>query len=568
MFKSKINWWLGVILVLGLLIRIYGLNTLPYGADADEVSWGYNAYSILKTGRDEYGVRFPLIFKAFGDQKLPVFTYAVVPFVKVFGLNNFAVRFPGVAIGTLLIGLIFLLLRELKFTKEISLLGSLITALSPWTIFLSRIFGYDSATGLFFYTLGIYLALKGIRKNFRKFLIFSALSFALTWYSYIAYRLITPLTLGLLVLVFLRRKFWPTKLGIQMLGVFFITIIPLLVSTLSGSANNRLNQVSKTPIMGMILEIDENRYFCTNYLSRPLCNILDNKIEHFTRTVVYRYIQTFSPNYLFMQGEAGYKFLNVDHYGLFYFMLLPFYLLGMGYYIHRLFIKKASSQDLLLLGGLLITPLAALLVGDPQKVRLSALFPFLIIVIVQGISLFGKWIPYDSLKKNINILTALMIIFNTGIFIFDFLIIHLHKEEFYYRGHDIELMRFLKSEGKNKEVYIKSVGEPIIFYAYVDQTDPEYFQKNVQREPVDELGYSHATDLRNIHKANLDLQKIACKLHLEKKNGLFVTNENLVNPDFFKKNIRTISSENNVHQYHYIYDLKDLNSKAFDCLNQ
>src|SRR3990167_4417424 len=86
-----------VILVAGiaLILRFYKLGQIPLSLSWDEVSLGYNAYSILKTGRDEHAKWFPLAaFEAYGDYKPPLYIYASVPFIKVFDLNELAVRLP------------------------------------------------------------------------------------------------------------------------------------------------------------------------------------------------------------------------------------------------------------------------------------------------------------------------------------------------------------------------------------------------------------------------------------------------------------------------------------------
>jgi 4-amino-4-deoxy-L-arabinose transferase-like glycosyltransferase len=91
----KINKSIGSLLAIicvAALLRFYHLSTVPPHLTPDEASLGYNAYSILKTGKDEYGQSLPIIFKSFGDYKPGLYVYATVPFVAVFGLNEFAVR--------------------------------------------------------------------------------------------------------------------------------------------------------------------------------------------------------------------------------------------------------------------------------------------------------------------------------------------------------------------------------------------------------------------------------------------------------------------------------------------
>ena len=81
---------LGAIIALAFMLRFWGLDHNPPSLNWDEVSHGYNAFSILKTGRDEWGAWFPSIFRAFGDYKLPVYIYLTTLPVAIFGLNAFA----------------------------------------------------------------------------------------------------------------------------------------------------------------------------------------------------------------------------------------------------------------------------------------------------------------------------------------------------------------------------------------------------------------------------------------------------------------------------------------------
>ena len=89
--KSK---YLIGIVVLAFILRFFMLGQNPPSLNWDETSIGYNAYSILKTGKDEYGTSFPIEFRSFDDYKPPVYIYLDVLPVTIFGLTEFAVRFP------------------------------------------------------------------------------------------------------------------------------------------------------------------------------------------------------------------------------------------------------------------------------------------------------------------------------------------------------------------------------------------------------------------------------------------------------------------------------------------
>ena len=83
-----------VIFLLAFTLRFWQLGQNPPSLDWDEASLGYNAYSLFKTGADEYGNKWPLAIRSFGDYKPPLYTYLTIPSVAIFGLNEFAIRFP------------------------------------------------------------------------------------------------------------------------------------------------------------------------------------------------------------------------------------------------------------------------------------------------------------------------------------------------------------------------------------------------------------------------------------------------------------------------------------------
>ncbi len=72
-----------LIMILGFVLRVSYLNKYPSGISWDEVSHGYNAYSILKTGSDEWGKFLPLSnFRAYGDYPLTLNLYLTIPSIK------------------------------------------------------------------------------------------------------------------------------------------------------------------------------------------------------------------------------------------------------------------------------------------------------------------------------------------------------------------------------------------------------------------------------------------------------------------------------------------------------
>jgi len=101
------------IVILASLLRFYDIDKLPNGLHWDEQDTGYQAYSLLKTGKDYFGNTLPLFPHSFADFRTPVFIYSSVPIVKFFGLTPFSVRVISAVSGILSVILIFYLAREL-----------------------------------------------------------------------------------------------------------------------------------------------------------------------------------------------------------------------------------------------------------------------------------------------------------------------------------------------------------------------------------------------------------------------------------------------------------------------
>ena len=174
---------LALFLLISLVFHLYKINQVPPCLNADEAAHGYNAYSILKTGRDEYGNFLPLRFRSFEDYKLPLYVYLSVPFIKIFGLNDFSIRFLNLIIGILLVPLMYLVVKEIFNDQKIALIASFLTSVSPWIYILSR-HAHEGALCAFFTLLSIYFLIKFNKKlRFFDFLLTNA-SLLLAIFSY------------------------------------------------------------------------------------------------------------------------------------------------------------------------------------------------------------------------------------------------------------------------------------------------------------------------------------------------------------------------------------------------
>lgn len=211
------------ILILGALLRLPQLDEVPNGFYSDEAAIGYDAYSILKTGRDHWGEFLPLFARSFGDYDEATYRYLVVPAVYFFGLNEFAIRLPAALTGILTIWVIFSLSNQL-FDKKTALWIALFLAISPWHILLSR-WAVRAILLPLFFCGGLAAFLKGLKNP--KHFILSAILFAISLHTYNSARVFIPLFVAGLSWVY-RKQLWQRHQYTLPSGLLFVLVLGYL----------------------------------------------------------------------------------------------------------------------------------------------------------------------------------------------------------------------------------------------------------------------------------------------------------------------------------------------------
>ncbi len=445
--------FLSLILGIYFLTRLFQITTNPPSLYWDEASIGYNAYSILTTGQDEWGTRFPIHFRAFGEFKLPVFIYTVAIFEFFLGLTELAVRLPAVIYGCGVIILTYLIGKKL-FSEKVGILSSLILTVMPWYFLISRV-GYEANAGLMFFLLGLYLWLVYDKKTW--LLLISVISFVLSMYSYNSFRVVVPLT-SLYLLIF--QKNWKniTKKTAEIwifCGLILIGSLAQIVKfTLSTSGTNRLGTIGI--FNGDWTEILNN--FAKNYLLH------------------------FSLDFLFIKGDINLR-SHIGYGGELSWVFLPFLILGIWYLI-----KKRQFLPLYLI-LISIIP-AALTRESPHALRTISLVPFLAIMIGSGIVYLGqhlrKWEKYYYL------IICVVIFIPFCFYLKSFTVEYPSKsaKEWQYSYKQI----FSKGSAKFNDydhVIISDAGaQPYIIGLFYLKYDPNQFRKTVSYNPPNKWGFS------------------------------------------------------------------------------
>lgn len=370
------------ILIIAIAVRFYKLGDAPAGLYIDEAGQGYNAYSILKTGKDEFGKPFPLVFRSFIDFKTPVYIYLIVPFITLFDLTSFTVRFPSFIFSVLTFPILFLLLKKIspkKIAISIALLTTLLLAISPWHVVFSRT-NFECNVALFFFLTGVYLFYKGLDKPV--WFIAAALIFAIAIPSYHSQRIITPFFVLLLFLrhreKILASKTRPFSMISIILG--FVILFPTLSVSLTPGF---LARASGLNIFSHARQMPAG--FVDAY-EGPLAFLVNGSWFLSTWEFASLYVSYFSPRNMFILGDSGLR----DSYpelATFFVWQFPFYLYGLYILIKN---KSLGELRFFIISLLLISPIPAAVTRDPYATirSLPLVVPQTIII---GLAMLAIW---------------------------------------------------------------------------------------------------------------------------------------------------------------------------------
>ena len=477
--------------MLGFLLRFWRLGEVPAGFNADEAVIGYDAYSISQTGKDQWGNSWPLLrFKSFGDEKLPVQIYLVAGVVKIFGLNEWSVRFPIALTGSLSILAVFWLTKLLFKNYQLALLSALLLAVSPWHLFASRI-AHEGGIAIFFTCLTLIFLLKSKERSI--FLIPSMLFIILGLLTYTG----STIFLFLIVIIyfFLYKKDYKKKTIL----IFFLPVVLLMLVFLTQTGSNRLRQISLTRMQGMLINVNEQQGECLRQgINGTICRIFYNKYTVFGTDYIKNYINHFSLKFLFTEGGANVHY-SVFGRGLMYLIELPFFLMGIYFLI-----KRHGREEKFLLSWLLFFPVASSFTGSDNPGRMLVILPCLQIITAYGFMFFIKQFNILIIQQLLVIICGLLLIVSTVRYLFDYYIVYpafsVTVSQYGYKP----LFQYLKNiENNYDQIYISRKlddAKQYIWYLFYNQYSPQDFQN--KKEVEIKIGRNDWIQVNRIGKYN------------------------------------------------------------------
>lgn len=459
-----------LILSISIILRIYHFGINPPSLYWDEASLGYNAYSITDSLKDEHGEFLPLDrFIAFGDYKPPGYIYAAALWVRLFGLNEFSVRFPSFLAGIFMVIVTYFLVKELFQKEKIALFSMFIIGISPWAVHFSRA-AFEANLAAFFNLLGIYFFIRS-GKN-KSLIILSVLSFIFSFYTFNANRIIAPLLVITLGIIYFRNILVNKKWTLFTVIAGLLLLMPSIGFLKSSDSKLRFQEVS---IFNNLEPLEKSNMMIQDDGGNIFAKIMHNRRVIFAADYLKHYSDNFSLRFLFTDGDINPR-LSVQGMGQLYFIELPFFILG----IYFLF-KKRKKESLVLFLWMLIAVIPAGVAREtPHALRIISILPTYQIIIALGLFETVNYIKVMNKFNKSFLFFVICFLFITNIYFY----LHIYYSHYPYKwsgewqyGYKQMVSYVLNNGNKYDNILVtNALGRPYIYFAYYKPYTSEEFQ--------------------------------------------------------------------------------------------
>ena len=477
---------LAFIFFLGLFLRFYQLGEVPVSLHRDEATLGYNAFSILKTGKDMGGNFLPLHIDSFLFSPAG-YSYFSIPFIFLFGLNEFSVRFASAFFGILTVPIVFLIAQNLfnnsKNKDIIAFSSAVLLAISPWYINLSRT-ASENTIVTFFICLGVYLYILFIKSKNKIYLFLGFVSLALTLFIYQAPRAFLPIFIPFMLLSLNQHKnIYKNKI---IIGFLFILLIIFPIVFILGSKDLSLRITTLSIFTQKEAQLVAHDQRLKDFISGiPLLPsvLFHNKITSLFLIFLDNYFKHFSFDFLFLDGSFPQRY-KIPNMGLLYLFELPLLVIAL------LKLSKKYKRELLFLAGwILISVVGSALAFDDVPNMQRTLMGMPAFSILSG---YGAVFVFTSFKKykpwgKIAIGFFLILVFYN---FFYYLVQYYSQGRLYRPWYRQDGYKELVSQVNNlmpsfeKAVITNRESYPTIFFLFYSKYDPAKFQEETYRTDI------------------------------------------------------------------------------------
>lgn len=400
--------------LLNLFLKLLNIQSTPPAATYDEIIYIAEAQSIVKYGTDLTGTWRPWDLEPSNSYYTELTSTVLTPGFILFPNNPIlASKFIPILLGSLLPILLALIAYRLKKKNTVFVGTVLIATLNPWIFQCSRM-GYDSLFSIGFYSIGIVLLL--YLKKWHK--LWSMIPLFLGFYQYQGHKpLLSPLILiSFLYLFFEKYDYKGLIKNIkkilndrEILASLFVLIFSIsltviyLVRLPSLSSGERISEFSLFKQEELAIAVNKERRLS---LDSPLTSIFVNKYTILSRTLVSRFLNSFDPERLFIEGNRAVDTFTVMDYGYFHLIDITVITISLMFFFKK---KRDYKVFAFVFSYIIIGTIPNVIKAGSPWIIFRGSFTFLGLIILMGIGASSFLNNFKIVSKVLALLTYILL---------------------------------------------------------------------------------------------------------------------------------------------------------------
>ena len=359
---------LGISVILLGFMHIYMLDRLPRGFNIDEIGSAYDAYALGHYGVDRWGKSWPLYMINYRDGQNILYTYLLVPVLRLFGNSIWAVRSVIVASAFIMAAFgaaTFQLIH--KGSKMAYAVFFLVYAIMPVFILTLR-FGLESHLMMSVASVLLYISVRALQDD--RPLIFLSLGIVsgLLLYTYALSYIVVPVFLVLTLVYFMIKRRGTAKNFLIALISFLLLAWPLAVVQIIN-----------------LFDLPEWKLWKFTFTKLPKYRAGEITADNFFQKILWALQHTILSD--------GVVYNSIQEYGSFFYISVPFIIIGFVVCLIRSIrsLPKDSAPEpriLILFWGISELLMAGLSLNAPgytNITRMNGILAAEILMLVEGL---------------------------------------------------------------------------------------------------------------------------------------------------------------------------------------
>ena len=396
---------------------------------------------------------------AWGSGQNALYSYILIPFIKVLGLSIFSTRLPMALIGCISLIIMYKMLKNIADEKT-AIIGTAFFAICPWHIMKSR-WGLESNLFPDIILLSVYTLICGL-KNKNIYLLYLAFAIAgISAYAYGTSYFFLPIFIVSMLIYLIRKKEITIKQAIISLGIVFIISLPIIIFVIINKFD--LPQINLP--FATIPRIYENRFeelssiFSTDFFKNSLMNFKDSIKMIITQ-------------------DDGLPWNSIQGYGIIYLFSILFVIIG----IYQSF-KKRNVYDMII-NFWFIAAFLLLFVCEPNINRCN-----IIIIPMIYYDIVGICKAIEKIKFSEAIIIGLYLV---EFMLFSYEYVNMDYSQYFTFQDNIEEVIDYVEGAKVDNIYMEySFKEPYIYVLFYAKKDVNEFINTVEYFNKERYGFDN-----------------------------------------------------------------------------